>query len=190
VDKKTEINVGVVNRIEQEMIHIDSKTWVEYEVFTWNWWILTSLFIFPWLIWAKLAKRESIVEALLFGSIITIATTLFDLIGEQLGAWAYPTVFIPVMPRGLVFDLSMVPVAYMLIYQYFVSWKSFLIALVIMAILYAFIGEPFANWAELVFYKKWHYIGSFCYYITAGVVTRLVVTRLISLKNTHIATKR
>lgn len=48
----------------------------------------------------------------------------------------------------------MVPVAYMLLYQYFRTWKSFILAQIIMALTYAFIGEPFCEWVKLVNYLE------------------------------------
>ncbi|MEH7500250.1 hypothetical protein [Cytobacillus firmus] len=75
----------------------------------------------------------------------------------------------------------MVPVAYMLLYQYFRTWKSFILAQIIMALTYAFIGEPFSEWVELVYYYEWRYSYSFIYYIIVGIVTRALILKLGSL---------
>jgi len=75
----------------------------------------------------------------------------------------------------------MVPVAYMLLYQYFRTWKFFITALIIMALTYAFIGEPFCEWVELVYYLEWRYSYSFIYYIIVGIGTRALLLKLASL---------
>ncbi|WP_305777687.1 CBO0543 family protein [Priestia flexa] len=102
--------------------------------------------VVPWIIiWSKLVKRDIILEILLFGTIIIITTTLLDVVGLQYRFWDYPIAFLPIIPRAFPFDFSMVPVAYMLLYQYFRTWKFFIIAQITMALTYAFIGEPDAR---------------------------------------------
>ncbi|SLL37322.1 Uncharacterised protein [Mycobacteroides abscessus subsp. abscessus] len=75
----------------------------------------------------------------------------------------------------------MIPVAYMLLYQYFRTWKIFIIAQITMVLTYAFIGEPFSEWVELVYYYEWRYSYSFIYYIMVGIVTRALILKLASL---------
>jgi hypothetical protein len=85
---------------------------------------------------------------------------------------------IPLVPEAFAFNLSMIPVAYMLLYQYFKTWKSFWIGLFCMSVVYAFIGEPFCNWIMVVMYIKWKYIYSFVYYIVIGITIRAIVENL------------
>lgn len=135
----------------------------------------------PWVIWAKLVKRDIILEILLFGTIIILTTALLDVVGTQYSFWDYPIAFLPFIPRAFPFDFSMVPVAYMLLYQYFRTWKSFILAQIIMALTYAYIGEPFCEWVKLVNYLEWRYRYSFIYYIIVGIVTRALILKLASL---------
>ncbi|MDQ7861038.1 CBO0543 family protein [Peribacillus frigoritolerans] len=71
--------------------------------------------------------------------------------------WDYPIAFLPFIPWAFPFDFLMVPVAYMLLYQYFRKWKSFILAQIIMALTYAYLGEPFCEWVKLVNYLEWRY---------------------------------
>jgi hypothetical protein len=171
-------NLEKVNQLEQEAFRLDKEGWFNNELFTWEWWILVVLFILPWILWYKFKDRNKFFESLLFGTLIIIPTTMLDAIGMQFDFWRYPTQLIPMLPRALPFDMSMVPVAYMFLYQYFKNWRSFIIALTAMSILYAFVGEPFAVWAELVLYIKWHYINSFFYYMLIGLTVRWIIIKL------------
>ncbi|RFU66766.1 hypothetical protein D0466_00865 [Peribacillus glennii] len=171
-----------MRKIEDQLFFYDMNHWLEYEILTWQWWMLAVFLILPWIIWFLLVKRDNIIQALLFGMFIIIITKLLDVVGLQYGVWEYPIQLFPVIPRGLPFDISMVPVAYMLLYQYFNTWKTFFIAQVLMALLYAFIGEPFSEWAHVVQYMKWHYILSFFYYILVGAGTRFLLLKLISMQ--------
>jgi hypothetical protein len=109
---------------------------------------------------------------------VAIVTKLLDWIGYNLNYWDYPIQIIPLIPEAFVFDLSMIPVAHMLVYQYFKTWKSYCMGLVCMSVLYAFIGEPFCNWMMIVVYLKWKYIYSFVYYIVIGMTVKALVENL------------
>lgn len=145
-------NFNEIRFLEDKLYLLELNDWLKNEFLTWEWWILVGFLVVPWVIWAKLVKRDMILEILLFGTIIIITTTLLDIVGLQYRFWDYPISFLPIIPRAFPFDFSLVPVAYMLLYQYFRSWKYFVIAQIIMALSFAFIGEPFCEWVKLVYY--------------------------------------
>jgi hypothetical protein len=178
LDMKYQINVVELRKMEDQMTQLEIKGWLEYEFLTWNWWLLAAFMVVPWLIWFMLYKKNALIQCVLFGSLICLITTILDVAGLQLRFWDYPTKLIPIAPRAFPFDLAMVPVAYMLMYQYFTTWKSYIIAQVAMAAAYAFIGEPFSHGAELVNYINWSYLYSFIYYILVGITTRLFVRKI------------
>lgn len=179
-----ENHIWELRKIEDQLFLFDSKTWLVYDFLTWQWWMLVVFLVVPWIIWYLLVKRDTLMEAFLFGTITMIITKFLDVVGLQFSFWEYPIELIPVIPRGFPFDISMVPVAYMLLFQYFKTWKTFIVAQIIMAAMFAFIGEPFSEWAQLVYYIKWNYFFSFLYYILVGVGTKYVLLKLISIQNT------
>lgn len=174
-------NLWKVYEGEQETLRIDKKGWLEDELFKGDWWILVGFLIVPWIIWIKLVDNRRITEILLFGLIVIVITTFLDIAGTKLSFWVYPTQLVPGLPRAFAFDVSMVPVAFMLLFQYFNTWKSYSIALVLMAATFAFVGEPFAIWIELVVYMKWKYIYSFVIYILIGMCVRALLVKFRSL---------
>ncbi|MFP7296945.1 CBO0543 family protein [Neobacillus niacini] len=180
IDNKFE-NLKEIRLLEDKLYHLELNGWLKNEFLTWEWWILVVFLVGPWVIWAKLVKRDIILEILLFGTIIILTTTLIDVVGAQYSFWDYPIAFLPIIPRAFPFDFAMVPVAYMLLYQYFRTWKSFILAQIIMALTYAYIGEPFCEWVKLVNYLEWRYRYSFLYYIIVGIVTRALILKLVSL---------
>lgn len=171
-------NLQKVNELEKEAMLLDVQGWLNYDVFTFDWWLLVAFLILPWLIWVKLVDRKRIVEILLFGMFIIKITALTDILGTEINLWKYPTSLIPIFPRAFPFDISMVPVSMMIIFQYFRTWKSYTISLTIMATLFAFIGEPFCVWQELVIYTNWNYFFSFVFYIIVGISIRAFVEKL------------
>ncbi|PLR96855.1 hypothetical protein CVD19_10580 [Bacillus sp. T33-2] len=179
-----------VRRIEDQLLMLDKADWLKDEFLTWNWWVLVAFLIIPWLIWIVVSRRETIVEDLLVGTNIMLITFILDVVGLQLSLWEYPIKLIPLNPRAWSFDLSMVPVAFMLLYQYFTTWKSYIAALLLMAAMYAFIGEPFSEWVQFVHYIKWNYFYSFFYYIAAGISVRMIVLKLVAVSKRGTSAKK
>jgi hypothetical protein len=150
-----------------------------------QWWLLLAFIIAPWLIWVKFIDKERKLEIVVVGLFVAIVTMLLDLVGYNLNFWDYLIQIILLVPEAFAFDLSMIPVAFMLLNQYFKTWKSYCIGLICMSVIYAFIGEPFCNLAMVIIYVKWKYIYSFVYYIVIGITVRAIVKNLkVSYRNT------
>ncbi|WP_419394238.1 CBO0543 family protein [Cytobacillus praedii] len=114
-------------------------------------------------------------KSTLYGTLVIIPATFLDAAELELEFWRYPVQLIPIAPKAMAFDLSMIPVAFMLIYQYFISRKSFIIAFLLTAVIYAFNGEPYSTYLGLVQYVKWKYIYSFLYYVILGLIVRWLI---------------
>lgn len=174
-------NFWQTRELQDKLTQLNLEGWLENELFTWNWWLLLVFALLPWIIWIKFVDRKSLMEILLFGTFICIPTVFLDVIGYNYKLWDYPITFIPNIPRAIPFDMSMIPVSYMLLYQYFSTWKTYMIFLVVLAGSFAFIGEPFSVWANLTFYFKWHYVFSFLYYILLGITVKIIIEKIKSI---------
>lgn len=175
-----------IMKLEDQAYRLDRESWLKYEFLSWQWWILLLFLTIPWILWVKLVDRSRIIEILLLGLITLFVTSLLDIIGVQLRFWVYPTQLAPITARALPFDCSLVPVGFMLLNQYFVKWKTFLMGLFILAIMYSFVGEPFSMWIGVVQYIKWKYIYSFLYYIVLGILSRLLIRKLMDIQKQSI----
>lgn len=168
-----------------EMVRLLSKAridnWLGEGLGTWRWWILLILLIVPWFIWYRYVDKRSVHEILLFGTIVIIIDITLDEIGFELSLWHYPIDVIPLFPRLTSIDYSTLPVIKMILYQYFPTWKSFFGAMIVVAAIFSFIGEPLI--AELGFYTviKWNYSYSFVIYITMGLFARWIVKKIFTI---------
>jgi hypothetical protein len=191
----------VVNKLDENMeksrelinalVQMNMERFIKYGGFlSAQWWLLVAFTIVPWIIWVKVVDKKRKLELVVVGLFIVIATKLLDLVGYNLNFWDYPIQIIPLVPEAFAFDLSMIPVAYMLLYQYFKTWKSYCIGLLCMSVVYAFIGEPFCNWLMVVMYVKWKYIYSFVYYIVIGITVRAIVDHLKGSYEVQLSTRK
>jgi hypothetical protein len=166
--------------IQQNSAYFELQRWLQDGLLTWTWWFMLAMFILPWCIFLWLVDRKRAPSIWLFGLVVIIISSFIDDLGAELGYWIYPIKLVPFSLIAFPFDFSPIPVAQMLIFQYFTTWRSFSIALFLQAILFSFIGEPFSIWAGAVDYYGWNYFHSFLFYMIAGTISRAFVMYWIS----------
>lgn len=116
--------------------------WFHEELFTVRWWALLVLMAASvFLIW-KLSDKERLMETTLYITIVTLFVIVLDEVGEEMGLWYYPIDVFFMFPPTTAVNISSIPLAYMLIFQWFRNWKSFTVATILMSALFCFAVEP------------------------------------------------
>lgn len=105
--------------------------WLKESLFTYQWWLLLVLSVVPWIVWWKLVDKKRLSQIALFGFIIITFVIVISPIGRNLSAWQYPhrlywSLSTPYFP----YELALIPIAYMLIYQYTSNWRTYILALI------------------------------------------------------------
>ncbi|MBD0379240.1 CBO0543 family protein [Paenibacillus sedimenti] len=164
-----------LHEIQQNTAYFELERWLDGGVFTWTWWFMLGMLVIPWCIFIKLVDRKRSHSIWFFGLMVLIISSFTDDLGAEIGIWIYPIKLVPYSLIAFPFDFSVIPVAQMLIFQYFTTWKTFSIALFLQALIFSYIGEPFSVWAGAVSYYGWTYSYSFLFYIFTGTLTRAFV---------------
>lgn len=156
--------------------------WKDQIVFSFSWWFLLLSFLLLIIVWLRLLDRNRLVLILLFGFItLTIVTTL-DTLGGELQLWEYPRMILPWGPRILCIDI-MISIFFMLMFQFFTHWKSFIISSIVLSTIFSFVFEPIAEYLGIYLPIKWSHFYSFPIYIFLAVVIKLFVERIAKLNN-------
>lgn len=150
----------------------------ETVLFSYQWWILVIITVGLWIIWVKLVDKERLHSILLVGLITSVFAIVLDDIGLSLSLWAYPYQIVYFTSRMNPVDITIIPVFYMLLYQYFKTWKSYFIILILMALFAVFIAEPFFGLLNMYTKLNWEYWYSGPIYIIMGVIVKGVVDHL------------
>ncbi|MCT1904306.1 CBO0543 family protein [Oceanobacillus sojae] len=158
--------------------------WLNENLFTSSWWILFVTTIGIFIVWLFLLDKKRIIEILTYGFFVTGTAVIADAFGVALSLWHYPNTLFPVPLIVEVHRIQM-PVIYMLIYQYFPAWKSFLIAVTINAFVFTFILEPTLVWLHVYELDHWKHIYSFLPYILIAVVFKSIVNKLKQLDQNY-----
>ena len=167
-----------IYKLQIALRDISLKDWAPNELFKWNWWVGISVFIIPIIVCWILIDKKRILDIVLFGCLVSLITNFLDIVGHDYGLWDYPILLLPNIHHFIEVDSSALPVAYMLIYQYFPSWKKFIIANIIMAAISAFIIEPLFVFMKLYEKPGWKYIYSFPIYIILAILCRFLMNKM------------
>ncbi len=174
-----------IQEVRLKFFEMIQERWEANVVFTWRWWLLVILSFLPWVIWWKLVDRKNALTILFYGMIIIIANLILDNIGTDMLWWGYPYKIAPFFPPLFTPDFTIVPVLMMLVYQWFRTYKSFLIANFVLSIVIAFIGEPLFMWAGFYELGSWKLVYSFMYYNLIGLFAKWFTEFLANLKHSY-----
>ncbi|RAP78177.1 CBO0543 family protein [Paenibacillus montanisoli] len=155
--------------------------WKTYSLFSTQFWVIILLTLIGVFIVWRLVDKSRLLGLLFYGLIWTAVAQLLDTIGTSYVLWEYP---IKVTPMYTVFinNVFYLPLSFMLIYQYFRSWLSYLIASLIYSALVAFVIEPIHIWADLYLLINWKLIYSFPIYFVLAVLIRWFVDKVQSIQ--------
>jgi hypothetical protein len=157
--------------------------WIQYSLFTWQWWVLAAILVVPWYFWWQLVDRRRLLEICCHGLLTFIVVMAADAIGMVYGCWIYPLRLAPNFLHIISVNTTLLPIVYMLIYQAFPRWASFLKASAIMAAGFAFVGEPIAVWAGVYETITWKYYYSFPIYILLAAILKFIIETIKSVQS-------
>ncbi|GIO26368.1 CBO0543 family protein [Ornithinibacillus bavariensis] len=166
-----------VVKITRQFNNIQLEHWLNDTLFTFRWWILlftTLVFLFVWLI---ILDKKRIFEITTYGFMVAFTAVIADITGVFLMLWQYKHTLTP-LSIVIEIDTILMPIIYMIIYQYFNTWKSFIIAVIIQAFIFSFILEPLLVWLQVYVLYHWKHIYSFIPYIIIAVVFKGVIYKL------------
>jgi hypothetical protein len=167
--------------VQQTLHRLRFDYWIEHDIFSWQWWLLLSMLIIPWVIWYKVIPKENKAVVLSFGLLIGLLSSQLDEIGVMTGTWSYPYQLVQTN-RGLnPYNFTLIPVGYMIVYQYFKKWKPFILGNIVIGFIAAFGAEPLLKYVGIYQPFHWKYYYSLPIYIVLPIIFRVIVYYFLEL---------
>lgn len=164
--------------LDQEALYYKmlQEYWHHHNLFTLPWWILVFLTIFPPIIWWILLDKTKIFEVMAFGLFLGTIATILDSIGSKMMLWTYPVRLSPYLfPQFYPYDVTLVIIPFMLIYQWINDKKKFIIATIILSAFISYIAEPLFQAAGIYKVITWRHIYSLIIYSLISIFTKYVM---------------
>jgi hypothetical protein len=169
--------------VQWQLICTRFDDWMRNDVFGFKWWFLLIVFILSAYAWWKMVDKSRLLEITLYSALISIIALTLDELGEELTLWDYPIEIFPVFPPISAIDLASLPMVYSLIYQHFKSWKSFIIATLVMAAIFCFVLEPLFVLTGIYQTLTWRYYYGFPIYTAIAIGTRAFIIKVFKIKD-------
>lgn len=169
-------------RIRIRDLNIDH--WLHHDLFSFNWWLIFAVSLLYMIVWWKLVDRTRLVEIVLYGAMIALASIVMDICGVSLILWSYPDKMFPVFPPFFIVDMTQLPVSFMVLYQFFPRGWPFVLANVAASGILSFLIEPALVALGIYQMHNWHYTYSFPLYIAMGLCLRLLHDTLLEKATT------
>lgn len=161
------------------------QAWLKNDVFHWRWWLLLSLILIVLAVWWICTDKSRIHEISLYVVLAVILTMGIVEYGDELTLWDYPTDIIPIFPPLTSVNLLILPLAYSLIYQFFMTKKKFVTATLIVTAIICFIIEPVLSWIGLYKLLHWQYYYSFFIYDVMAILIRYLVIKINTITDEY-----
>ncbi|WP_226682511.1 CBO0543 family protein [Sutcliffiella horikoshii] len=158
----------------QSSVQAHVNFWLDHVVFSWRWWTMVAIFIILWTLFWKLKKSKHLPRITIFGLLWIIVASNLDGLGFELGLWGYTYNLSPFLPKSYIFDYCLIPITYMLLYQYFQEGKGFLYANIILAVGASLIAEPVAEKLGLYIPFHWSFYISVPLYTLIAYILKLI----------------
>ncbi|MBM4761235.1 hypothetical protein [Bacillus sp. B15-48] len=164
-----------------------NEYWLEWSLYTtFEFWFMVVLFIAPLVFVLIKIDKNKIFLIGFYGYSIHMTVGYIDMFGRNLGFWNFPFPLIPGLP-GLVLDSSIVPVVFMMVYQWTLNRnKNFYLYSFLTAAFFAFIFKPLMEAiGVLKLYGKVNYIHLLFVYVATFLVSRFLTNLFLWLQKKY-----
>jgi len=169
------MNLGIVNQlIETRNLFTEllRQNYFENVLFSYQWWFLLIITVGLWAAWIFLMDKQNLHAILLVG----LLTALFALVADEFGLltflWSYSYHLFPFTMKLLSVDLAIVPVSFMLLYQYARQWKTYIIVLILLTLFAVIAAEPLFEMLDIYTLHKWEHWYSTPIYFLMGIFVK------------------
>lgn len=165
-------------QIQKQFADLQKEHFFENTLFSYQWWILVATTVILWIVWLLVVDKKRLKGILIVGLITSMMAVVLDDIGLSVAAWFYPYQLVYFTTRLNAVDLAVLPVSYMLLYQYFRPWKSYLFATIGFCLFASFIAEPIFVQLDMYKMMRWEYWYSSPIYLAMGVFVKWLVDKI------------
>ncbi len=150
--------------------------WKSYSSWdTWPFWVLLALLVLPLIALIFLMDRKRAFQIGFYGFAIHSISIYIDLYATTHRMWAYPYKVFSFPPSSFSLDAALIPVAYMLLYQWTPrKWWHYYASLLALAAVFAFGLKPLLSKVGLFQLQESSYWTLFLLYFGGGVIGKWI----------------
>jgi hypothetical protein len=133
-----------INHASAKVSSLISSYWHEHSDWTsWQFWIILTCLILPLIVLLIKLDKGKALQILFFGYTVHMLWTYTEIILIRLGLMDHHYFLLPFLPQAIGITSSLLPVSFMLLYQYCIKQdKNYLLWSIVLAAVIAFLFVP------------------------------------------------
>ena len=166
-----------------------SDAWYEYwqqysDWSTWEFWVNLGFLVVPLILLYILIDKKKALLLGFFGYNVHVWFTYIDAFGGSKALWFYPYKVLPILPVNFALDVSLIPVVYMLVYQWTLNHgKNYYLYITGLCLILSFIFKPLMT--TFGFFKLnegANYFHLFLGYLLIAIISKLITNIFIFME--------
>jgi hypothetical protein len=161
------------------------KYWQEFSAFdTWQFWFHVVMFLAPLIVLYFAMDWKRALQLGFYGFNVHVWFTYIDDFGSTQALWTYPYKMIPYIAHSVGLDASLVPVSFILLYQWTTKKnKNYYLYTLLLSLFLSFILKPIFVMHNLFKFNAWvNYIHLFLSYIVIIVLSKVITDIFLYLQ--------
>lgn len=149
--------------------------WQEFSNFSnWQVWVVLAMLVIPLILLVLFIDRKKAFHIGFYGYSVHVFFAYTDIIGTERGIWNYPYKLLPLLPSNFTLDASLIPVIYMLCYQYIlIKGKNYYIWMFLLSLALSFVLKPLMVGIGLFhFREKENFLLLFAGYVFVAIISK------------------
>ncbi|BCJ87537.1 CBO0543 family protein [Effusibacillus dendaii] len=174
-----------LNHIQNDLTNAWMDYWKHFShVGTWQFWVNVIILVLPLIVLYFLIDRKKAFHIGFFGFNVHVWFNYIDTFGVWYGLWNYPYRAIPFLPISFALDASLVPVVFMLVYQWTLNHnKNYYLYLTGLCLFFAFVLKPVMVALDLFqMHKGMNYFNLFLGYLVIMLLSKWITTAFVHLQ--------
>ncbi|MFZ3588131.1 CBO0543 family protein [Bacillus sp. DJP31] len=141
-----------LRKLQEKLSNGSIDYWKEYSnIDTWQFWVNVSMLVVPLIILFIFIDRQKAFHLGFFGYSIHVYSGYIDGFGTRHGYWEYPFQAIPILPISFALDTSLIPVVFMLLYQWTLNNnKNYYLYAFLVCAIFSFVFKPIMSALSLI----------------------------------------
>lgn len=174
-------------KMRKESTEAVVNNWKNFALYaSFEYWIMVIFLVVPLIILFFKIDKNKIFLISFYGYSIHILFAYIDIYGINSGLWGYPFQVIPTLP-SLSIDSSLVPVTFMLVYQWTLNnKKNYYIYSIITALIFSFVFKPvLVSMGLFRMYGNINYIHLFIGYLFVLLLAKFITNVFLWIKKKY-----
>ncbi|WP_123042433.1 CBO0543 family protein [Cohnella candidum] len=161
--------------------------WNDYSNYTspYFWTCLMLLLVPLAVLFIKLDKSQAF-RLGFFGLCVHMVFSYTDHLGVMRGWWEYPYKVLPFIPVNIALDAALVPVCFMLVYQWAMKrGVNVYLSLIVLCAIFAFVVKPLLSLIDMFYLFEWmNFVYLFGFYVVIAVISVTLTNLFAYLQRT------